>query len=50
MVTAVKTEVQMPITSTTAKPFTGPEPKKNISAAAMTLVMLASKMARLASL
>ena len=49
-VTAVKTEVMMPMTSTTAKPLTGPEPKENISTPAMTLVMFASKIARLASL
>ena len=49
MVTAVNTDVTMPIVSTTAKPLIGPEPNTNISAAAMTLVMLASKIARLAS-
>ena len=48
--TAVNTEVMIPIISTTAKPRIGPEPKYHISAAAMTLVMLASKMAVDASL
>ena len=48
--TAVKTEVMIPISSTIAKPRIGPEPKYHISAAAMTLVILASKMAVEASL
>ena len=43
--TAVKTDVTMPIIRTTAKPRTGPEPKYHIKTAAMTLVMFASKMA-----
>jgi hypothetical protein len=46
----VKTEVMMPITSTTAKPFTGPEPKANNATPEMTLVRFASQIARLASL
>ena len=49
-VTAVNTEVTMPIISTTAKPRIGPVPNMNMITAAMTLVMLASKIARLASL
>ena len=49
-VTPVKTEVMMPITSTTAKPFTGPEPKANSATPEMTLVRFASQIARLASL
>jgi hypothetical protein len=48
--TAVNTEVMMPISSTTANPRIGPEPKYIISAAAMVLVMLASKIAVEASL
>ena len=48
--TAVNTEVTMPIISTTAKPRTGPEPNRYIIVAAMTLVMLASKIAVEASL
>ncbi|MND07933.1 hypothetical protein D3C83_302430 [compost metagenome] len=43
--TAVNTDVTMPMRSTTAKPRIGPEPKYIISAAAMVLVMLASKIA-----
>ena len=43
--TAVNTDVMMPIISTTANPRIGPEPKYHISEAAITLVMLASKMA-----
>jgi len=48
-VTAVKTLVTIPMVSTTANPLIGPDPNQNISAAAMTLVTLASKIARLAS-
>ena len=44
-VTAVNTEVTMPIISTTAKPLIGPVPNMNMITAAMTLVMLASKIA-----
>jgi hypothetical protein len=50
-VTAVNTEVAMPISSTTAKPLTGPEPNsEHDCTAAMALVTFASKMVRLASL
>ena len=47
--TAVKTDVTIPIIRTTAKPRIGPEPKKYIRTAAITLVMLASKIAVWAS-
>ena len=49
-VTAVNTEVAMPIRSTTAKPLIGPEPSSSMITPEMACVTLASKMVRLASL
>ena len=46
--TAVKTEVQTPIASVSAKPFTSPVPNWNMMAAAISVVMLASKMVTMA--
>ena len=43
-VKAVNTVVTMPMPSVTAKPRTGPVPKKNSTAAAMNVVMLESRM------
>src|SRR5262249_21784734 len=43
-VKAVKTVVTMPMPSVTAKPRTGPLPKKNSTAAAMKVVMFESRM------
>ena len=40
---AVNTEVIIPIDNVTAKPFTGPVPKKNNTREAIRVVMLASK-------
>ncbi|MNL83288.1 hypothetical protein D3C87_2108950 [compost metagenome] len=44
MVKAVNTVVIMPMASVTAKPFTGPEPRKNNTAAAISVVRFASTM------
>ena len=41
-VKAVKTVVTMPMAKVTAKPFTGPEPSKNSTAAAISVVTLVS--------
>ena len=43
-VSAVKTLVTMPRASVTAKPRTGPEPRKNSTTAAISVVTLASMM------
>src|SRR3546814_4106906 len=48
-VTAVNTDVAMPIVRTTANPLIGPEPKMIMMTAAIRLVMLASQIVRLAS-
>ncbi len=49
-VTAVNTLVAMPISSTTAKPFTGPEPSTSMMTPEIACVTFASKIVRLASL
>ena len=43
-VTAVNTDVTMPMESVTANPLTGPEPNWNSRMAAIRVVMLASRM------
>ena len=47
---AVNTDVAMPISSTTAKPYTGPEPSTSMMKPEIACVTFASKMVRLASL
>src|SRR5690606_22810464 len=49
-VTAVKTEVKMPMLSVTAKPRTGPDPNQNMMIAATSVVSCESAMVTMARL